>query len=82
MAWQLLATAYAGQGKALSAIRAEAEVFAARLDFASASNRLKAAQDLARRDASSQKIDHIELSIIDARTRQLEQLHRDQVLER
>lgn len=81
-AWQLLSSAYLAQGKTLSAIRAEAEIYAARLDFASALNRMKSAQDLARRDASGQKVNHIELSILDARTRQLELLHREQVLER
>jgi predicted Zn-dependent protease len=81
-AWQLLASAYLTQGKQLSAIRAEAEMFASRLDFVSATNRLKAAQDIAKRDVSGQKVDYIELSIIDARTRAFEQLLREQQLER
>ena len=78
-AWQLLSAAYTAQGQTLRAIRAEAEVHAARLDYAAARDRLKAAQDLARQGAG---VDHIEASIIDARSRQIESLLREQALER
>lgn len=78
-AWQLLSGAYTVQGQTLSAVRAEAEAHAARFDYEAALNRLKAAQDLARQGG---KVDHIEASIIDTRTRQLELLVREQALER
>jgi len=78
-AWQLLAGAYMAQGQTLSAVRAEAEAHAARYDYESALNRFKAAQDLARQGG---KVDHIEASIIDTRTRQIESLVREQALER
>jgi predicted Zn-dependent protease len=79
-AWQLLASAYAAQGKTLSAVRAEAEVNVAQLDYPAALTRMKAAQDLARKGAGAG--DHIEASIVDTRTRQLELLVREQALER
>lgn len=78
-AWQLLSAAYLAQGQTLSGVRAEAEAYAARFDYESALNRLKAAQDLVRQ---SGKVDHIEASIIDTRTRQLELIVREQALER
>jgi predicted Zn-dependent protease len=78
-AWQLLGTAYATQGQTLRAIRAEAEVQVAHLDYKAAIDRFKAAQDLARKSASA---DHIEASIIDTRARQVESLLREQALER
>ena len=78
-AWQLLSAAYAAQGQTLRAIRAEAEVQAARLDYAAAQDRLRAAQELARQ---GQATDHIEASIIDTRSREIESLLREQALER
>ena len=78
-AWQLLGTAYGAQGQTLRAIRAEAEVQVAHLDYKAAIDRFKAAQDLARKSASA---DHIEASIIDTRARQVELLLREQALER
>jgi predicted Zn-dependent protease len=77
-AWQLLASAQAAQGQALRAIRSEAEVRVANLDYPAAMDRLRAAQDLARRETS----DHIEASIIDTRARVVESLLREQALER
>jgi predicted Zn-dependent protease len=79
-AWQLLASAYAAQGKTLSAIRAEAEVNVAQLDYPAALARLKAAQDMARKGVAAG--DHIEASIVDTRTRQVELLAREQAVER
>jgi predicted Zn-dependent protease len=79
-AWQLLSSAYAGQGRTLSSIRAQAEVSAAHLDFTSALSRFKAAQEWARRDGAA--ADHFEASIVDTRTRQIELLLKEQALER
>lgn len=80
LAWQSLALAYTAQGKTLSAVRAEAEVNIAQLDYASALTRLKAAQDWARKGAGAG--DHIEASIVDTRARQIELLVREQAVER
>lgn len=82
-AWQLLSSAYAAQGQTLRAIRADAETQVARLDYAAALNRLKAAQELMRQGrAGTVAADHIEASIIDTRYRQVELLLREQSLER
>lgn len=78
-AWQLLSQAYAAQGQTLRAVRAEAEVHAARLDYAAARDRLRAAQELARQGPN---VDHVEASIIDTRSRQIDLLLREQALER
>ncbi len=78
-AWQLLAAAYTAQGQTLRAVRAEAEVHAAHLDYEAALNRLRAAQELARAGAQG---DHIEASIIDTRRREVELQLREQALER
>ncbi|HZY17138.1 MAG TPA: M48 family metalloprotease [Ramlibacter sp.] len=80
MAWQLLSSAYGTQGQQLRAVRADAEARVAQLDYAAALDRLKAAQDLARRGGAAG--DYIEASIIDTRTRQVESLLREQSLER
>ena len=80
-AWQILASAYTAQGQALRAIRAEAEAQVARLDLSAALDRFKAAQELARR-AGPGRGDHIEASIVDTRTRQVESLLREQALKR
>jgi predicted Zn-dependent protease len=79
-AWQLLASAYAEQGRTLSAIRAQAEVNAAQLDYPAALARFKTAQDWARKNGAG--TDHYEASIVDTRTRQVELLVREQALER
>lgn len=79
-AWQLLATAYTAQGQTLRAIRADAEAQVAWLDYAAAMDRFKAAQELVRKGAGG--ADHIEASIIDTRTREVESLLREQALER
>jgi len=82
-AWQLLSSAYAAQGQTLRAIRADAETQVARLDYAAALNRLKAAQELVRQGrASTVAADHIDASIIDTRRRQVELLLREQSLDR
>ncbi len=79
-AWQLLSAAYTAQGRTLGAIRAEAEVCVAQLDYAAALTRLRAAQDLARKGVPG--ADHIEASIVDTRARQVERLLREQAVER
>ncbi len=79
-AWQLLAGSYAAQGQTLRSIRAEAEAQVAHLDYSAAVDRFKAAQDLVRRNGAGG--DHIEASIIDTRSRQVESLLREQALER
>jgi predicted Zn-dependent protease len=79
--WQQLSSVYAAQGRMLGAVRAEAEVHAAQQDYAGALLRFKSAQDLAR-NASASSVDHIEASIVDTRTRQMEMMIREQALER
>jgi predicted Zn-dependent protease len=79
-AWQTLAAANAAIGRAVAAVRAEAEVNVAQLDYQAAFTRFKAAQDIARK--SSQTADHIDASIVDTRARQMESVLREQALER
>lgn len=81
-AWQALAAAYAAQGQALRAVRAEAEAQVAMLDYAAALDRFKAAQGMVRSAPGGAGVDHIEASIIDTRTRQVQLLVREQALER
>lgn len=82
-AWQLLSSAYAAQGQTLSAVRAEAEAHVAQLDYPAAVDRFKAAQELIRSGGSRNEAGtYIEASIIDARTRQVELLLKEQTLER
>ncbi len=73
-AWQLLAQLYQTQQRPASAARAEAEARLAQWDPQGALDRLKAAQGMARREGT----DHMELSILDARTRHAEQWVREQ----
>jgi predicted Zn-dependent protease len=79
-AWQALAAANAAMGRPVAAVRAEAEVNVAQLDYGTAFTRFKAAQDLARK--SSVPADHIDASIVDTRARQMESTLREQALER
>ena len=79
-AWQLLAHAYVAKGRAISAIRAEAEANVAQMDYAAALARLRSAQDQIRADRAG--VDHIEASIVDTRARQIDALAREQALER
>lgn len=83
LAWQLLATAYGVQGQTMRAIRADAEVRVAALDYAAALDRFKAAQQLVRQTGAAQgAADHIEASILDTRRRQIESLLKEQALDR
>ena len=79
-AWQWLSQTSAAQGKSVAAIRAQAEASVARFDYVAALDQLKAAQNMARQNAGG--ADHIEASIVDTRTRQVELLVREQAVER
>ncbi|MEY2952839.1 MAG: hypothetical protein RLZZ401_926, partial [Pseudomonadota bacterium] len=86
-AWQQMAGVARASQQGLRALRAEAEVQAAHLEYPGALDRLKAAQDLVRQTGSAmQARDYIEASIIDTRQRQLEALakevSREQALQR
>jgi hypothetical protein len=76
----LLASANVAIGRPVAAVRAEAEVNVAQLDYTAALTRFKAAQDMARK--STRPSDHIDASIVDTRTRLLESMLREQALER
>ena len=79
-AWQWLATTHAAQGRVVSAIHAQAEMNVAQMDLPAALTRYKAAQNMVRQGQAG--VDHIEASIIDTRTRQIEALVREQTQER
>jgi predicted Zn-dependent protease len=79
LAWQWLARALADQGRTVASVRAEAEANVAQLDYDAALARFKAAQELAR---NAPDADHFESSIVDTRRREIEQLLREQALER
>jgi predicted Zn-dependent protease len=79
LAWDWLASIYAAQNQVLRSLRAQAEAQAARLDFAGALDRLKAAQDRIRFTGSkASSAEHIDASIIDTRLRQIEVLLKNQ----
>ncbi|MFM1979894.1 MAG: hypothetical protein RLZ68_1159, partial [Pseudomonadota bacterium] len=77
-AWQWLAQADTARGKAVAGIRAQAEASVAQLDYAAALEQLKAAQNMVRQGSGG--ADHIEASILDTRTRQVELLVREQAV--
>ncbi len=74
-AWHTLSQAWGAQGQALRSVRAEAEARWAMLDLTGAVDRLRAARENAR---ERRETDHMELSIVDARFRELSQLLREQ----
>jgi predicted Zn-dependent protease len=78
LAWSTLAQGTAQLGQPLRSVRAEAEARAAAGDLVGAIDRLRAGQRLARTEGSG---DYIELSVIDARLRQLEAEYRRRVAE-
>ncbi|MEO7941397.1 MAG: M48 family metalloprotease [Burkholderiaceae bacterium] len=78
-AWQWLGRANTARGQVMRAVRDEAEAQVALLDYAAAVDRFKVAQTMAR---NAPAVDHIEASIIDTRTRQVQSLLREQTLER
>lgn len=81
LAWQALAQAWSTQGQPLRAVRAEAESRMAQLDVDGAVDRLRSARELGAAKGEAAAADHLELSIIDARYRQLAQRQREQMLE-
>jgi len=81
LAWQTLAQAWSTQGQPLRAIRAEAESRVAQLDVDGAVDRLRSARELGAAKGGAAAADHLELSIIDARYRQLAQRQRELLLE-
>jgi predicted Zn-dependent protease len=78
-AWQLLAVAYGNQNRSVQAIRADAESRVAELDYGGGLDRLRAAQTMIRSNPAS--ADFVEGSIIDARTRQVDLLVKQQALQ-
>ncbi len=85
LAWQWLSSSNAALGQRLRAIRADAEAQVARLDYAAALDRFKAAQELVRQQpdhASDAAADHIDASIIDTRQREVQALLKEQALDR
>ncbi|HOZ66771.1 MAG TPA: hypothetical protein PLH13_04990, partial [Burkholderiaceae bacterium] len=78
LAWQLLSKAYASQKQTIRAIRADAEGQVAMLDYAAALDRFRAAQEMVKGFASAQDRDFIEESIVDVRTRQVQELLKQQ----
>lgn len=84
-AWQLLANSYSAAGQQLRAIRAEAEAQVALLDYAAAIDRFKAAQDRVRNGSAATHAgtdkgrDYMEESIIDVRTREVQELLKQQL---
>jgi predicted Zn-dependent protease len=79
-AWQLLAHANSALGRVVAAVRDEAEVNMAQLDYPSAKTRFMAALELSRSTAG--KDDAIEVAIVQTRVRQVDSLLREQALER
>lgn len=75
-AWQMLSALHNTLQQPVQAARAEAEAKLAHLDAPGALERLRAAQQWAR---SSRDIDHVELSILDARVRHVDNLVREQL---
>ena len=78
-AWQLLAQLHQRQGHDLRAVRAEAEAQAAIGNLQGAIDRLRAAQQLARKSAAN--TDFIEASVVDARLRDLQSQRRQLLAE-
>ena len=81
-AWQLLASSFNATDQPLRAIRADAEAQVALLDYTAALDRFKAAQDVVRQGrnaGASSGRDYMEESIIDVRTRQVQELLKQQI---
>ncbi len=74
LAWQILSGAELAQGRKLRGIRADAEARAAQLDWSGALERFRAAQALPPADRAA---DPVELAIVDARARLMEQRVRE-----
>jgi predicted Zn-dependent protease len=80
-AWDALSRLLALQGQTLPALRAEGEAQMARMDWAGAVDRFRAAQDWAKNNRL-QAGEHIEASIVDSRLRQVQALVREAQTER
>ena len=78
--WQQLSAAYGALGHTVAAVRAEAEVHAALLDYSGALTRMRAAQDMVRKGIKG--ADYVDASIVDTRVHQLDFLVKEQALER
>jgi predicted Zn-dependent protease len=78
--WQQLSTAYLALGQTVAAVRAEAEVYAAQLDFNGALTRMRAAQEMVRK--SNQGTNYVDASVVDTRVRELDLQVKEQALER
>lgn len=82
-AWQTLSRAWTAQNQPIRAIRAEAEARVALMDVGGAVDRLQAGRDLIRQPGVAAQADHTDLSILDARWRELSQrLREEQAAER
>ncbi|MDO5625694.1 MAG: M48 family metalloprotease [Pseudomonadota bacterium] len=79
-AWQALALAHHAQNQPLRALRAEGEVPMARMDYAGAVDRWRAAQDHSRRHPGD-NAERIEANIIDTRLRAAQQALKQQQLD-
>ena len=80
MAWDLSSQALLQSGDRLRALRADAEFHVVRWDEVGAIDRLRAAQELAKKLAKDGKLDragNMEASIIDSRLRTLERVRRE-----
>ena len=78
-AWRALGAAYEAQGRAVAAIRAQAQADGLQHDWSAALGRLRAAQDLVRKGQwGTQGPDYIEAAIVDTRAREIVQLLREQ----
>jgi predicted Zn-dependent protease len=78
-AWRSLGQAYEVQGRAIAAIRAQAQADGLQQDWSAALARLRAAQDLVRKGQwGSQGPDYIEATIVDTRAREIVQMMREQ----
>ncbi len=73
LSWQALASLQEAQGQSLRSLRSQAESRVAVMDFEAALDRLKAAQDLIRRQGAN----HVDASIIDTRTRAVQAMVRE-----
>ena len=83
MAWRLLASACEAQGRAVAAIRAQAQADTLEQDLPSALARLRAAQDLVRAGQwGAMGPDYWEAAIVDTRAREVVQLLREQAVQR
>jgi hypothetical protein len=77
-AWEALAMLQEAQGQTLRSLRSIAESRVAVLDYGAALDRLKAAQEWARRNGAN----HVDASIIDTRTRNVQAMVRELQTER